>query len=230
MKLGRAEVQSWLDEVAPGTGLVRLAQRANLPRLRVTQQVSRGSVSPATIAAIAKALDLDPLSELIRFPEFSGISPGTPSAKEMVAFIPTAALLQATANRLNDVLTDESELGNEFYNRLPLNWFERADDGNLRSYLQQELGVTQPTLWKMLRTRLREDVALAVARYAYFTPVSALVVSGLLSGVEAGWEPGCRAHWVNTVSLGQLLEEAEKRLHEVGKYERSRETFEEHLG
>lgn len=230
MKLGRAEVQSWLDEAAPGTGSVRLAQQSNLPRLRITQQVNRGSVSPATIVAIARALGLDPLGELVRFPAFSGISPGTPSAKEMVAFIPTAALLHATANRLNDVLTDESELGNEFYDHLPLNWFDRASDGNLRNYLQQELGVTQPTLWKMLRTRLREDVVLAVARYADFTPVSALVVSGLLNSTEAGSEPGCRAHWANTVSLGQLLEEAEKRLHEVGKYERNRETFEEHLG
>lgn len=43
MKLGRSEVQAWLDEVAPGTGFVRLAQVANLPRLRVTQQVGRGN-------------------------------------------------------------------------------------------------------------------------------------------------------------------------------------------
>lgn len=67
MKLGRSEVQSWLDEIAPGAGLVRLAQIAGLPRLRVTQQVRRSSVAPATIAAISRGLGLGPLAELSKF-------------------------------------------------------------------------------------------------------------------------------------------------------------------
>jgi hypothetical protein len=230
VKLGRSEVQPWLDEVAPDLGFVRLAQIAQLPRLRVTQQVGRGSVAPSTIAAIARGLKLDPLTELSRFQVFAGLSSGAPSPQEIAAFIPTPALLQATVHRLTAVKTEESELGNEFYDRLPLNWFNLADDGNLRPYILQEVGVTQPTLWKMLRMRLREDVSLAIAAYANFSPASALVVSGVLNGAEAGWGSGCRAQWVNTVPLGQLLEEAEKRLHEVGRHERSRETFENHLG
>lgn len=187
-------------------------------------------MAPATIAAIARGLNLDPLAELARFEAFAGVSPGSPSPQEIAAFIPTPELLQATVNRIKVVKTGEAELGNEFYDRLPLNWFDLADDGNLRSYIQQDLGVTQPTLWKMLRTRLREDVSLAIAAYANFTPVSALVVSGVISGAEAGWEPECRAGWVNAIPLGQLLGVAEKRLQEVGKHERSRETFEDHLG
>ncbi|MGP4968892.1 hypothetical protein [Glutamicibacter ardleyensis] len=230
MKVGRSEVQSWLDAVAPGTGFVRLAQLSGLPRLRVTQQVSRGSVAAATIAAIARGLDLDPLTELARFHEFADVVPATPFDDEIVAFIPTAGLLQAAVHRLKSVTTDESELGDETYDHLALNWFVLADDGNLRAHLQQELGIAQPTLWKMLRTRLREDVAFQIAQYAQFPSVSALVISGVLTGAEAGWEPECRSRWVNAVPLGQLLAVTEKRLHEVGKQVRNLETFENHLG
>lgn len=230
MKIGRAEIQSWLDAVAPGTGLVRLAQLAELPRLRVTQQVSRGSVAPATIAAIARGLHLDPLSELTRFPQFSSITPASPVADELPSFIPTPDLLQSTVHRLKSVTTDEADLGDEFYDHVALHWFDCADDGNLRAHIQQELGIAQPTLWKMLRTRLREDVSLEIARYANFPLVSALVVSGVLNGVEAGWDADCRSYWANNVPLGQLLDITEKRLHEVGKQVRNLETFENHLG
>lgn len=229
VKLGRSEVQSWLDAVAPDTGLVRLAQIAGLPRLRVTQQVSRNSVAPATIAAISRGLDLQPLAELSKFPQFSGLVPASPAADEIPAFIPTAGLLQATVHRLKSVNTDEAELGEEFYDQLALNWFALADDGNLRTHIHQELGIAQPTLWKMLRTRLREDVSLEIARYAIFPLVSALVVSGVLTGQEAGWDADCRSTWINNIPLVQLLAVAEKRLHEVGKQERNVEMFESHL-
>lgn len=230
MKLGRSEVQQWLDEVAPGTGLVRLAQLAALPRLRITQQVSRGSVLPATIASISRGLGLEPLAELAKFESFEHLASGSPSREELSAFIPTDALLQATVNRLRMAKTLEEELGSESSEDLALNWFALADDGNLRTFLQSELGISQPTLWKMLRTRLREDVSLAVAAYAGFAPSSALIVSGTLTASEAGWASECRENWVNTLPLGQLLEVAEKRLREVGKRERSLETFEDHLG
>lgn len=182
MKLGRSEVQSWLDAVAPDTGLVRLAQLSGLPRLRITQQVSRGSVAPATIAAIARGLGLDPLAELSKFPQFSGLVPSSPAADETPSFFATHSLLQGTVHRLKSVITDEAEIGDEFYDHVALHWFALADDGNLRAHIQQELGIAQPTLWKMLRTRLREDVSLEIAKYANFPLVSALVVSGVLTG------------------------------------------------
>ena len=230
MKLGRSEIQSWLDAVAPGTGLVRLAQLAELPRLRVTQQVSRGSVAPSTVSAIARGLGLDPLTELRRFEQFTHLTPSTPTATELAAFIPTSGLLQAIVHRLNSVITAEADLGDENYEHAAMYWFAYADDGNLRAHIHQELGIAQPTLWKMLRTRLREDVAFQIAQYAQFPLVSALVVSGVLTGAEAGWGPECRSRWINAVPLGQLLDIAEKRLHEVGKQVRNLETFENHLG
>lgn len=229
MKLGRSEVQSWLDAVAPDTGLVRLARLSGLPRLRITQQVSGGSVAPATIAAIARSLGLDPFRELSKFPQFSNIVPASPVADEITAFIPTPGLLQVISHRLNSGMADEIELGDETYDQVALNWFALADDGNLRAHLQQELGIAQPTLWKMLRTRLREDVSLEIARYANYPPVSALVVSGVLTGIEAGWNADCRSDWANNVPLGQLSAVAEKRLHELGKQERNSEIFENEL-
>lgn len=96
VKLSRSEVQQWLDEVAPGTGLVRLAQLAALPRLRITQQVSRGSVLPATIASISRGLGLKPLAELAKFKDFDHLVAGSPTREELSAFIPTDALLEAT--------------------------------------------------------------------------------------------------------------------------------------
>lgn len=209
---------------------MRLAQLSGLPRLRLTQQIGRGSVAPSTITAIARGLDLDPLDELTRFQEFESITTSAPAPNEIAAFIPTAGLLQGTVHRLNSETVNETELGEESYNHLALHWFARADDGNLRAHIQQQLGVAQPTLWKMLRSRLREDVALEIAQYASFPLASALVVSGVLTGAEAGWDPECRARWLNTVPLGQLLAESEKRLREVGKQVRSLETFENHLG
>lgn len=187
-------------------------------------------MAPATITAIARGLDLDPLTELSKFPQFSSLLPATPVADEIPSFIATAGLLQATVHRLKSVITDEAELCDETYDQLALNWFALADDGNLRPHIQHKLGIAQPTLWKMLRSRLREDVSLEIARYADFPLVSALVVSGVLTGKEAGWDANCRADWVNNVPLGHLLEVTEKRLHDVGKQVRNLETFENHLG
>lgn len=209
---------------------MRLAQLSGLPRLRITQQVSRGSVSPSTITAISRGLGLDPLDALTRFQEFASITTSAPTPSEMAAFIPTSGLLQGTVHRLNSATVNETELGEESYDHLALHWFECADDGNLRAHIQQELGIAQSTLWKMLRIRLREDVSLEIARYANFPLVSALVVSGVLTGKEAGWDADCRSDWVNDVPLGQLLAVTEKRLHEVGKQVRNLETFENHLG
>lgn len=230
MKLSRSEAQAWLDDVSSGSSLSKVTELAGVPRFRVAQQLTRNSVAPSTITAIARGLNLNPLNELTRFQEFSNLSGENPTAAEIPAFIQTAPLLEATANRINLVKTDEAQLRNEFYDLTALYWVDAADDGGLRAYLQEHLRIGQPTLWKMLRTRLREDVGLMIAQYAKFTPISALVVAGVLTGSEAGWSPNVRSHWINTVALGHLLEVTEYRLHEAGKHERSRETFEDRLG
>ncbi|MGP5703782.1 hypothetical protein [Glutamicibacter arilaitensis] len=230
MMLGRDEVQAWLDEVSPGTGSVRLATLADLPRLRVKQQLARGNVAPATIAAISRGLDLDPLAELTRFEVFADLVPSSPAPEEMPGFISSPGLLRTSADRLENRPVAEVHLGSERYELAALYWFNLASDGALRARLADELGVNQPTLWKMLRTRLREDVALTVCEHAGWPGVSALVVSEVLTGAEAGWVEECRATWANTVPVGDLLSCAEQRLQQVGKQERDRESFDRHLG
>lgn len=230
MKLGRDEVQAWLDEVSPGTGSVRLAALADLPRLRIKQQLARGSVAPATIAAISRGLDLDPLAQLTRFERFADLAPSSPAGGEMPGFISSPGLFRACAQRLEKQPVSEELLGAEEFELAALYWFNLADDGALRARIADELGVNQPTLWKMLRTRLREDVALVVCEHAGWPGVSALVISEVLTGAEAGWPQECRSTWANTVTAGQLLSCTEQRLQQVGKQERDRETFDRHLG
>lgn len=230
MKLGRSEAQAWLDDVSLGLPLSRVTELAGIPRFRVAQQLTRNSVAPSTITTIARGLNLNPLHELSRFQVFSELSDENPTVAEIPAFIQTASLLEATANRIRLTRTEESQLGNEYYDLMALYWVNAADDGGLRPYLQEHLRISQPTLWKMLRTRLREDVGLMIAHYAKFAPVSALVVAGVLTGAEAGWSSDVRSHWINSVAIGHLLEVTESRLHEAGKHERSRETYEDRLG
>lgn len=230
MKLSRSETQAWLDDVSSGSSLSRVTELAGIPRFRVAQQLTRNSVAPSTITAIARGLGLSPLNQLSRFQDFSNLSGENPTIAEIPTFVQTAPLLEATANRINQVNTDEAQLGNEYYGLASLHWVNAADDGGLRAYLQEHLKISQSTLWKMLRTRLREDVGLMIAEYANFTPISALVVADVLTGSEAEWSPNVRSHWINTVAIGHLLEVTEHRLHEAGKHERSRETFEDHLG
>lgn len=230
MKLSRSETQAWLDDVSSGSNLSRVTELAGIPRFRVAQQLTRNSVAPSTIAAIARGLKLSPLHELSRFQDFSNLRGENPTVAEIPAFIQTAPLLEATANRIKLLRTDEPQLGNEHYDLAALYWVDAADDGGLRAHLQEHLRISQPTLWKMLRTRLREDVGLLIAQYAKFTPISALVVAGVLTGSEAGWSSNTRSQWINSVPIGHLLEVTEHRLHEAGKHERSRETYEDHLG
>lgn len=230
MKLRRDEVQAWLDEVSPGTGSVRLATLAGLPRLRVKQQLTRGNVVPATVVAISRGLDLDPLTQLTRFEIFADLVPSSPSVGEMPGFISSSGLFRACAERLENQPVTEAQLGPESYELAALYWFSLANDGTLRARIADELGVNQSTLWKMLRTRLREDVALTVCEHAGWPGVSALVISEVLTGKEAGWTEECRSTWANTVPVGQLLSATEQRLQQVGKQERDRESFDRHLG
>lgn len=229
MKLSRNEVQAWLDVVAPGVGLTTLSQQVGLPRLRLFQQMHSGNVPPSTVVHISRSLGLDPFNELRHFQMFSAVQPELPLIREIPAFIPTSALLRACAERLDDHWISESWT-EDISEHTALFWFEIADDGDLRESLRANMKISQPTLWKMLRTRLREDVAMYVARYAGFPISTALVVSGLLSAEEAGWPKEYIGDWMQEIPLNELLSIAERRLHDVGKLERSRQAFDDHLG
>ncbi|MDV2982487.1 UNVERIFIED_CONTAM: hypothetical protein Q9R71_35460 [Actinomycetes bacterium ARC8] len=230
MKLTRNDVQAWLDKVAPDSGITTLSQNAGLPRLRLFQQMHAGNVPPSTVVHIARSLGLDPLKQLNSFSVFKNVAPEAPSPKEISAFVPTSSMLRACAARMDKSPLPGVEVEDDNSEYTPRFWFDLADDGKLREALKVDLKISQPTLWKMLRTRLREDVSLYVADYAGFPLSSALVVCGLLTPQECGWPADYAKLWLREVALSDLLEATERRLRDVAKIERNREAFDDHLG
>lgn len=230
MSLPRSEVQRWLDRVAPGVGLTRLALDAGLPRLRLVQQIGSGSVGEQTVATIARSLNLAPLRELSQFSALADLAPAPPSPGEVLSLVRPEAMLRAAADRLAGQNISEEQLQELGFPELTRQWFDACDTGELRGHLKAKLGLSQSGLWRMFEKGLRPDVAVVSARWAGFPIGSALVVSRVLTPTEAGWPVDERAALLNAMPLSAVLRAAESRAHELGLREKQAEDFEQNLG
>lgn len=211
MVVAEIDFRRWLTTVAPHIGLTTLSKAAGHSRMLIRQQLAEDRVQESTVIKICRALDLDPLEQLQIFPGHDSLEPSRPDPRETGSFIGWEYLFRACAiSDQNVEAPTESSLGPRFGPETSRQWINDIDPGHeLRKHLQVHGPISSPGLSKNLNGALRYDLAVLAVQYAALPPVSALVVSRLLTPEEAGWKADERVRWLQglpTVERLQLLE------------------------
>ena len=215
MAVAEDDFRRWLSTVTPNVGLTTLSKAAGYSRMLIRQQLSGDRVQEATVIKICRALDLDPLEQLRSFPARGSLEPSRPDKREIGAFIRWEHLLRACAiSDLDGEAPTESSLGPLFGPETSRQWVDDIDpDHGLRKHLQAHGPISSPGLSKNLNGPLRYDLAVLAVQDAALPPISALVVSRLLTPAEAGWEPDERVHWMQGLATLERLQLLEDRTH-----------------
>nr|WP_176704698.1 hypothetical protein [Arthrobacter sp.]AXV46319.1 hypothetical protein pA40H1_p32 [Arthrobacter sp.] len=215
MGVAEGDFRRWLATVAPNTGLTTLSKAAGYSRMLIRQQLAGDRVQEETVIKICRALDLDPLEQLRSFPRHRSLESSPPDKREIGAFIRWEYLLRSCAAwGLEGEAPTESSLGPHFCPETSRQWINDIDpDHGLRKHLQAHGPISSPGLSKNLNGPLRYDLAVLAVQYAALPPVSALVVSRILTPAEAGWEPDERVRWLQGLATIERLQLLENRTH-----------------
>lgn len=215
MGVAEGDFRRWRALVAPDIGLITLSKTAGYSRLLIRQQVAGDRVQEATVIKVCRALGLDPLEQLRGFPGHGSLEPSRTDARKIGAFIRWEYLFRACAAwGLDGEAPTESSLGPPFGPETSRQWINDIDpDRGLRKHLQVHGPISTPSLSTALNGPLRHDLAVLAVQYAALPPVSALVVSQLLTPAEAGWEPDERVRWLQGLATVERLQLLENRTH-----------------
>ena len=217
MVVAEGDFRRWLTTVAPNIALTTLSKATGHSRMLIRQQLAEDRVQEATVIKVCRVLGLDPLEQLRSFPGHASLGPSRPDSRETGAFIGWEYLFRACAvsGPGGDAPT-ESSLGPLFGRETSRQWINDIDpDHGLRKHLQVHGPISGPGLSKSLNGPLRYNLAVLAVQYAALPPVSALVVSRLLTPAEAGWESDERVRWLQALATVERLQLLEDRTHGV---------------
>ncbi|MBD1543800.1 hypothetical protein G9E11_16465 [Arthrobacter sp. IA7] len=251
MPLPAKAFQRWLHGVAPDASVADVARASGVKRTTLAQQLVRGKVAEATVVAISRAFNMNPVAALGSFEPYwdLGKPPIPPTLQELVSQIATADLLHAIIARTepdagtgNGTGTDKGTappgLGPPPHATSVKNWVDAIDDGELRHRVSAATGVApQNYSAQLTANRLAPELAVATSRAAGVGLASGLVAAGLVTEAEAGWPPDARQAALDGMTDGELTALAGERLQALGKAlrrqehdQRQTETIWENLG
>lgn len=222
--------QQWLGSVAGNTSQAAVCRAAGIKRSTLAQQLVRGRVSVATVAAVSRSLDVPVVDALTVFPKFSDLASGMkpPTSAELLSQIADADLLQEILNR-NAATEPTMATANTKLSPVPhrfsvRDWLDAIDTSELRQKVARRVAIAPQNLSAQISAnRLTAELAVESARIAGVGLTNGLVTTGLLSPAEAGWTPGSRTAALKATSNSALVLLAAQRLESWGKVLRRNE-------
>lgn len=230
MSVSAKNFQQWLTAVAGSTSQAAVCRAAGIKRSTLAQQLVRGRVSVATVAAVSRSLGLPVVASLAGFPQFSDLASGIkePTQAELLSQISDADLLREILNRHfagEDAGDGKAvELSPVPHKSSVRDWMEAVDTADLRQRVARQASIAPQNLSAQITAnRLTAELAVESARIAGVGLTNGLVSTGFLSPAEAGWDPAAREtalqHTPNSVlaslaahrleALGRILRRAE---------------------
>lgn len=197
MTVAAKHFQCWLGDVAGATSQAAVCRAAGIKRSTLAQQLVRGRVSLATIAAVSRSLDLPVVTSLSNFPKFEDLAAGAkvPTTAELLSQISDAGLLQEILNR-NLAAETGSEPAPVALPMIPHRssvraWLDAIDPSDLRQTVARNAAIAPQNLSAQISAnRLSAELAIESARIAGVGLTNGLVATGFLSPTEAGWVAG----------------------------------------
>lgn len=201
-----------------------LAARTGINRATLYQQLSRDRVPVSTIVAVARAWDIAPVNALAYFPAYRILwtDRTSPSQAEILSQIASSDILAELMSRLSSEDAARLQPGRALQ-PFPFEgsvrfWLEAIDSGSLRKRLSEATGIASGNIsGQLAENRLAVDVALAATRLAGTAPASGLVVTGVLTPREAGWDPDIRQKTLEGLSDVELSALSEARLTQINR-------------
>ncbi|MFC8303071.1 hypothetical protein ACFUCV_05230 [Specibacter sp. NPDC057265] len=191
--------QQWLSCVAGDTSQAAVCRAAGIKRSTLAQQLVRGRVSVATVAAVSRSLDLPVVESLSVFPKFYDLAQGLklPTHAELLSQIPDNDLLLEFLNRRKAEETNTEPPGILLappYHRSSVRaWMDAIDGSDLRQKVARSMSMAPQNLSAQISAnRLSAELAVESARIAGVGLANGLVANGFLAPGEAGWVPGSR--------------------------------------
>ncbi|MFQ4147241.1 hypothetical protein AAGW05_00855 [Arthrobacter sp. LAPM80] len=216
--------QQWLTGVAGTTSHAAVCRAAGIKRSTLAQQLVRGRVSVATVAAVSRSLDIPVVATLAVFPTFNDLATGIkpPTQAELLSQISDSDLLQEILNRHaaaeNKVEPVQVQLGAVPHQSSVRAWFDAVDTADLRQRVARQAAIAPQNLSAQISAnRLSAELALQTARIAGVGLTNGLVATGFLSPAEAGWVEDAREESLSTATNSVLVMLAAQRLENLGR-------------
>lgn len=216
--------QQWLSSVAGTTTHAAVCRAAGIKRSTLAQQLVRGRVSVATVAAVSRSLDLPVVASLTVFPTFTDLAAGMkpPSPAELLSQISDVDLLQEILNR-NAAADNLAEPVRVHLSPVPHRasvraWLDAVDSADLRQKVSRQAAIAPQNLSAQISAnRLTAELAVESARIAGVGLTNGLVSTGFLSPAEAGWAPDAREDALANTANSVLVSLAAQRLETLGR-------------
>ncbi|SED89722.1 hypothetical protein SAMN04489740_0232 [Arthrobacter alpinus] len=216
--------QQWLNAVAGDTSHAAVCRAAGIKRSTLAQQLVRGRVSLATVAAVSRSLDLPVVQSLADFPAFEDLPAGVkaPSDAELLSQISDANLLTEILNRNlaaeHGVKPDPIELAPAPHRSSVRAWLDAVDTADLRQKVARQASIAPQNLSAQISAnRLTPELAIESARIAGVGLTNGLVSTGFLTPTEAGWAPEARAAALRATANSVLASLAAQRLESLSR-------------
>jgi hypothetical protein len=211
--------QQWVTSVAGNTSQAALCRAAGIKRSTLAQQLVRGRVSLATVAAVSRSLNLPVVATLSAFPAFADLAEGVkaPSSAELLSQISDADLLMEILHR-NTAAEQQAppipvHLSPAPHRSSVRAWLDAVDATDLRQKVARQASIAPQNLSAQITAnRLAPWLAIEIARIADVGLTNGLVSTGFLSPAEAGWGPDAREAALRATSSSVLVSLAAQRL------------------
>ncbi|GAB4100623.1 hypothetical protein [Sinomonas halotolerans] len=223
MPVSALDFRHWMQELAPGSSAADVCRQSGVKRSTLAQQLVRGKVAETTVVAIARAFGQNPVLGLARFEPYQDLAASTapPTDAELLSQVPTARFLQELLMRGGDTSAPAAVQGE----CLPgageptvRQWVDAIDDGELRHRVSEAAGILPQNLSAQLRAnRLSPELAVSTARQAGVGLRNGLVVTGLVTPGEAGWDPSACEDAMHRLKDADLALMAADRLAALGR-------------
>ncbi|AIY01159.1 hypothetical protein ART_1560 [Arthrobacter sp. PAMC 25486] len=224
MSVSAKNFQHWLTSVAGSTSQAALCRAAGIKRSTLAQQLVRGRVSLATVAAVSRSLGLQVVTTLTEFPQFEDLATGikAPTQAEALSQIADTDLLQEILNRHaaaeSSTTSPQLTLSPSHHTSSVRTWLDAVDTTELRQKVARQADIAPQNLSAQITAnRLTAELAIESARIAGVGLTNGLVATGFLSPVEAGWEPQSRERALRDTPNSVLVLTVSHRLEILGR-------------
>lgn len=220
MPVSAKEFKSWLDAESISTSPAALSALTGLHRGTLGNQLRRGNVAEATVIAVARAVDMDVLQALKAFSPYRDVCsrPKEPSAAEVLSQVHHADLMAELQFR-----TSKKHYPRELRAHIPLiefphdgsnrAWIDAIDAGDVRHRMAAETGMALTyIITSLTENKLTPQLAVAASRATGGSYASGLVVIGLITPLEGGWQVRAREDELLEISDDALVEQISARI------------------
>lgn len=209
MKIHKDRFDAWAQSVwGPADyNASKVAKLAGISKSSLFFQRSKDYVEASVILALARALDLNPLDELLKFDEFKIFSPlNDPSVEEVLAQLPPESLMEELLARLRH------EQAEHYPTTMPepgglKRWLDTTDLHGHYGPLAEAMGLAsiQVLSKKINENRLNLGQLAAMCEHGRLNARFGLVVTGMMTWTEVGLPWNIREEVLSSAPGGTVV-------------------------